>query len=129
MRYYSEDHVWVQLDDRVATLGISRHAADELGELTFVELPIQGSHIAAGEVLCVVESVKTAADVACPIAGTVHQVNGRLADEPALVNTHPEADGWICRLRDVCAADLQRLMTARQYEAAMAGQTDPSAPA
>jgi len=117
MRYYSEDHVWVGIDGGEATLGISPHAATELGELTFVELPRLGSRVAPGDVLCVVESVKTAADVACPVHGVVTAVNRRLADEPGLVNRSPVGDGWICRLGQLAPADLAKLLSETQYEA------------
>jgi glycine cleavage system H protein len=124
MRYDSEDHVWVRLDDGIATLGISRHAAAELGELTFVELPRPGTRLARGDALCVVESVKTAADVPCPLGGTVCAANTLLEDQPALVNSSPEDDGWICRLTDIAPADLTRLLTAPQYEAFLATQAE-----
>ena len=122
MRYYSEDHVWLHVCDRVATLGVSRHAAAELGELTFVELPTPGTRFAHGDVLCVVESVKTAADVCCPVGGTVSAVNRLLHDHPSLVNSSPEADGWVCRLADIVPADIPGLLTAEQYEAFLAKQ-------
>jgi glycine cleavage system H protein len=124
MRYYSEDHVWVSLEAGLATLGISRHAAAELGELTFVEVPPRGTHLHAGDVVCVVESVKTAADVAAPVAGVVQEANAALADHPALVNASPEGEGWICRLANVPDADFQRLMTPAQYDAFLAAQAD-----
>ena len=120
MRYYSEDHVWVQLCDGIATLGVSLHAAEELGELTFVELPSPGARFARGDVLCVVELVKTAADICCPVGGTVCAVNRLLDDRPARVNSSPEGDGWVCRLADVAPADIPRLLTAEQYEAFLA---------
>lgn len=122
MPYYSEDHVWVQVDDRIATLGVSRHAADELGEVTFVELPPPGARLARGDVLCVLESAKTAADVACPLGGTVCAVNRLLDGAPAQVNSSPEGDGWICRLADLDLADIPRLLTAEQYAAFLAQQ-------
>jgi glycine cleavage system H protein len=125
MQYYSEDHVWVRPDRDGATVGISRHAAAELGEVTFVELPTRGARVAAGDLLCVVESVKTAADVACPVQGTVQDVNALLLDQPSLVNASPEADGWLCRLCDVPAGDLASLMTDTEYAAAIAPPPAP----
>lgn len=117
MRYYSEDHVWVCPGPAGATLGLSAHAAAELGELTFVELPRPGTRLAPGDLLCVVESVKTAADVACPIHGVVTEVNHRLVEEPRLVNASPTTDGWICRLAEMASADLAPLLTEEEYEA------------
>ena len=122
MRYYSEDHVWVEWCNGIATLGISPHAAQELGELTFVELPRPGARVARGEVLCVVESVKTAADVASPVGGTVCTANHLLDDHPERLNASPEDEGWICRLADVPAADLASLLSPERYAAFLAHQ-------
>jgi glycine cleavage system H protein len=122
MRYYSEDHMWLDLCEGVATLGVSPHAAAELGELTFVELPTPGTHIARGDVLCVVESLKTAADLCCPVGGTVCAANHLLRDRPAGVNSSPEGEGWICRLTNVAPSDIARLLTAEQYETFLATQ-------
>jgi glycine cleavage system H protein len=123
MRYYSEDHVWLELQVDSATLGLSRHAVTELGELTFVELPTPGSRCARGDVLCVVESRKTAADVCSPVGGTVVAANELLHEQPGLVNASPEAAGWICRLTDIAAVDLTALLSPAQYEALVARQT------
>jgi glycine cleavage system H protein len=117
MQHYSEDHIWVRVLDQTATLGLSRHATAELGELTFVELPNPGARFARGDVFCVVESVKTAADLCCPIRGTVCAVNRLLENQPALLNSSPEDDGWVCRLTDVDPADILHLLTPEQYEA------------
>jgi glycine cleavage system H protein len=116
MKRYSEEHQWVELLDGVATVGITAFAAEELGEISFVELPPMGTAFAQGEVLCVVESVKAASDVFCPVAGIVAAVNAQLEDEPALINASPEKDGWICQLREVAQADLEGLMTEEDYE-------------
>ncbi len=115
MRYYSEDHVWVEWCNGTATLGISQHAAQELGELTFVELPSPGARLARGELLCVVESVKTAADVSSPVGGTVAAANHLLDAHPERLNASPEDEGWICRLADVPAADLAGLLSPERY--------------
>jgi glycine cleavage system H protein len=123
MRYYSEDHVWVELCARTATLGLSRHAAAELGKLTFVEPPRLGARIARGETLCVVESVKTAADVSSPVSGTVCATNPLLEEHPDCVNTNPETEGWICRLTEVEPADLAGLLSAECYAARIDQQT------
>jgi glycine cleavage system H protein len=125
MQYYSEDHVWVRVVGAAVTLGLSRHAAAELGELTFVELPGRGRRVARGDVLCVVESVKTAADVASPVSGVVCEVNERLVETPGLVNSSPEEDGWLCRLREVPDSDLADLIAPAAYAAALVRPNRP----
>lgn len=122
MRYYSEDHVWVHLDNGTATLGISRHAAEELGEITFVELPPAGTRVARHDVLCVVESAKTAADVGAPLSGTVAAANRGLEEQPGLVTSSPEDEGWLCTLVDLDPAELSCLLSAEAYAALLAGQ-------
>lgn len=116
MRFFSEDHVWVEMADGTCTLGLSSYAAEELGELTFVELPAIGTSFSTGDVLCVVESVKAASDVICPIGGTVSEVNSLLDISPGLVNAHPENEGWICRLEEVDDSELDALMTDEEYD-------------
>ena len=116
VKRYSEDHVWAETGPAGLAVGLSRHAAHELGEITFVELPRPGLRVAAGEVLCVVESVKTAADICTPVGGVVGAVNRRLEAHPGLLNASPEAEGWICRLEGVEAAALESLLEPSQYE-------------
>ena len=117
MKYYSEEHQWAQpdQDDVTVAIGISAFAAEELGEVNFVELPAPGTTIAAGDTLCVVESVKAASDVIAPVGGRVVAVNERLSTQPGLLNEAPEGDGWICRLSQVPPTDLERLMDEKGY--------------
>ena len=98
MKYYSEDHEWIEVKGRVAVVGISEHAAEELGDITYVELPMEGDDVIVGDAICVVESVKAAADVYAPISGTIAAVNDALEDHPELINQSPESDGWIYKL-------------------------------
>ena len=116
MKYYSEEHQWVLVDGDTVTVGISAFAAEELGEVNFVELPTPDTEIAAGETLCVVESVKAASDVISPVSGRVVEVNASLAENPGQLNDSPESDGWICRLRQVPAAELAALMNEKRYQ-------------
>jgi glycine cleavage system H protein len=116
MKRFSEDHEWVEWDNGIATIGITAYAAEEMGDITFVELPEKGVVFAQGDSLCVVESVKAAADVFAPVGGTVAQVNQRLDESPGLINTSPEKEGWICRLVEVDESELDSLMTEEQYE-------------
>jgi len=116
MKYFSKDHEWVELDGETATMGISVHAAEELGDITFVELPEEDADFAKGDVISVVESVKAASDIYTSVAGTVSAVNEALEDAPETVNEDAEGKGWICKLSGVNASDLEGLMTADQYK-------------
>ena len=115
MKHYTEEHEWVEVEDGVATMGISEYAARELGDITFVELPENGSEYGQGDVLSVVESVKAASDVFAPVSGRVIATNRMLADRPELVNESPEEDGWICKLGEVDETELENLMTEAEY--------------
>ncbi len=117
MKRYSEEHEWVELQNGIATVGITAYAAEELGDITFVELPEKGKAFAPGAAMCVVESVKAASDVFIPVGGTIAEVNSRLEDTPELINASPEKDGWICKLTQVNEKELDRLMTEEQYKA------------
>ena len=98
MRKYSEEHQWIEVSaDGSATVGITKYAADELGEITFIELPTLGKSLKAKEQLCVVESVKAASDVFMPAGGTISEVNTVLDKDPSALNNDPEGIGWICR--------------------------------
>lgn len=116
MKRYTEQHEWILLDGNTATVGISAHAAKELGDITFVELPELEDEVDQGEQLAVVESVKAAADVYSPATGTVCEINEELEDAPEIVNESPEEDGWICKLTNVSAEELDSLMTEEAYK-------------
>src|SRR5450759_2567926 len=98
MKYYTEEHEWVEQVGGIATIGITAFAAAELGDLTFVELPAIGKKITKGQPFCVVESVKAASDVFAPISGTVKETNQKLDSDPGVMNASPEGDGWICKV-------------------------------
>ena len=121
---YAEEHEWVVVEDGVATVGITAYAAEELGDITFVELPEPGVVLAQGDTMCVIESVKAASDVFAPIGGTVSAVNTRLEEEPGLVNDSAEGEGWICRLQEVEEPEMDGLMTEKEYEEFIAGDED-----
>lgn len=114
---YTKDHEWVRIEGDVATVGISDHAQDALGDITYVELPKIGKVLKKGDSLCVIESVKAASDVYAPVGGKVATVNAALPDSPQTVNTSPESEGWICTLSEFAVAELEGLMTAEQYAA------------
>ena len=115
MRYYTEEHVWVEVQDEEAIIGISEYAAKELGEITFVEIPEEDDCFNIGDRLGEIESEKSAGDIYSPISGTVCAVNEALADAPDLINESPEDKGWICRMTDFDPADLDDLMDEEEY--------------
>jgi len=116
MRYFTRDHEWIEVDGDTATVGITDYAQGQLGDVVFVELPEPGREVAAGGEAAVVESVKAASEVYAPVSGTVIEANPALSDDPSLVNTAPEADGWFFRLRLSAPAELDGLMDARAYQ-------------
>ncbi len=121
MRYYTTDHEWIDVNGDTATAGITDYAQQQLGDIVFVELPAPGTKVAKGGDAAVVESVKAASDVFAPVSGTVTQANPALTDEPALVNTAPEAEGWFFKLSLDDVSELNGLMDAAQYQTFVAG--------
>ena len=119
---YSKEHEWVRLDGEIATIGISDHAQEQLGDVVFVELPDIGRRVSRGDAMAVVESVKAASDVYAPIGGEVVEVNAALNDDPALVNSGAESKGWFCRLRVTDPRELDQLMDADAYKAFVESQ-------
>ena len=113
-KYYAESHEWIELDGTTATLGISKYAADSLGDITYVEIPAPGKTVAAGDILCTVESVKAVSDVYAPVAGTVGEGNSGLEADPGALNADPE-NTWICKLEGVKQDSLDGLMDADAY--------------
>jgi glycine cleavage system H protein len=117
MKYYLESHEWVELNGDVATVGISVHAAEELGDVTFVELPEVDADVNAGDSVSVVESVKAASDIYSPVGGTISEVNEDLEDEPEKINEDAHGKGWIFKVSGVNASAVEKLMTEEQYAA------------
>jgi glycine cleavage system H protein len=117
MTYFTNDHEWLTVDGDVATVGITRYAADALGDLVFVDVKPEGTVVAAAESAAVVESVKAASDIYAPVGGEVLETNPRLAAEPEIVNTDPEGEGWLFKLRVADAADLGKLLDRAAYDA------------
>jgi len=114
---YTKDHEWVKVDGDAATVGITDHAQEQLGELVFVELPEVGKEFGVHKEIAVVESSKAAGDVYCPVAGKVTEVNDELNTQPEKVNEDCYGDGWICKLQITDKAALGELMDAAQYKA------------
>ena len=115
-RYFTKDHEWIEVDGDTATIGITEYAQGQLGDIVFVEVPSAGTHLAKGKEAAVVESVKAASDVYSPVSGTVTEGNGALEDDPALVNTAPESDGWFFKLTIADAGELDGLMDEAKYK-------------
>ena len=113
---FSKDHEWVEADGDVARIGITAYAAEQLGDVVFVELPSVGKAVKAGEALAVVESVKAASDVYAPVSGEVIEINAELPDVPETVNAEPEQAGWFAKLRLANPSELDALMDRTQYE-------------
>jgi glycine cleavage system H protein len=114
---YTPDHEWLSIDGDVATVGITHHAQDALGDVVFVELPEVGAAIDAKAIAGVVESVKAAADVYMPVTGTITEVNEALRDDPSLANTDPLGAGWFFKVRLSVPAELDALMDETSYAA------------
>jgi glycine cleavage system H protein len=114
---FTKDHEWVSLDGDVAAIGITAYAADQLGDVVFVEVPDVGKSVKKGDGLAVVESVKAASDVYAPIAGEVVEANGALADTPETVNQDPEGRAWFAKLKVADPAEVEALMDRAAYEA------------
>lgn len=114
---FTKDHEWVELNGDVAAVGITAYAAEQLGDVVFVELPEVGRTVKAGDAFAVVESVKAASDVYSPISGEVVEANLEVADAPETVNAAPEAAGWLAKLRIADPAELDGLMDRAAYEA------------
>ena len=114
---FSKSHEWVRLDGALATVGITKYAADQLGDIVFVELPAAGKTVTAGGEVAVVESVKAASEIYAPISGEVSESNPAVKDDPAKVNADPEGAGWFFRMKVSDSAELAKLMTKDQYAA------------
>jgi glycine cleavage system H protein len=115
--YYTKDHEWIAVDGATATVGITEHAQEQLGDLVFVELPEKGRKLRQGEEAVVVESVKAASDVYAPVSGEVIATNGDLAGDPAMVNRSAEGEGWLFRMTLSDPSELSGLMDHAAYKA------------
>ena len=112
---YSKDHEWVRADGSTATIGITSFAADELGDIVFVELPEVGAALKQFAAFGVVESVKAVSDLFAPLSGTVSEVNARLQTEPELLNSDPFGEGWIAKVEVADGDELKELLDADGY--------------
>lgn len=115
-RKYAESHEWIKIEGDTAIVGITDHAQDALGDITFIELPSMGKKVSQGEDAAVVESVKAASDIYAPVAGSVCAVNSTLEQTPEIVNESPFDKGWIFKLTGFNMDDYNTLLSADEYE-------------
>jgi glycine cleavage system H protein len=113
--YFTKEHEWIRVDGDVATVGISDHAQEALGDIVFAEVPEPGKSLAKGDDAAVVESVKAASDVYSPVGGEVIEGNSAIADDPALINRDPEGEGWFFKLKLSDPSELDGLMSESDY--------------
>lgn len=117
MTKYTEEHEWLELDGNVVTVGITEHAAEQLGDLVFIELPEVGAEVASGDEVVTIESVKAASDIAAPIEGEIVEVNAAIVENPALVNEDPLGEGWFFKIRIEDPGVLDEFMDEDEYKA------------
>ena len=115
--YYTDEHEWLTVDGDVATVGITNHAQEQLGDLVFVDLPDVGTELEQGDDGVVVESVKAASDVYAPVSGEVVEVNEKLNEDAALVKAGAEGDGWLYKMKLSDPSELEKLLDADGYKA------------
>lgn len=120
-RYFTKEHEWIEVEGSSATVGITDYAQSQLGDVVFVEVPTPGTQVKAGGEAAVVESVKAASDVYAPVSGEVTEGNAALTDQPDLVNTAPEGEGWFFKLTLSNPAELDGLMDEAAYRDFVAG--------
>jgi glycine cleavage system H protein len=115
MLKFTEDHEWLNIADGIATVGITTHAVEQLGDLVFVDLPETGAALAQNDAVATVESVKAASDVYCPLDGEVVEVNEAIRNDPSIVNADPQGAGWFFKLKLANPADSDALMDEAAY--------------
>lgn len=115
--YYSKEHEWITVEGDIATIGITQHAADQLGEIVFIEQKEVGDDFEKGDEIGVIESVKAASEIYAPVDGAVIEANGKLEDNPSSLNESPEADAWIYKIKLANIAQLEDLMDLDGYKA------------
>jgi len=115
-KYFTEDHEWIAIEGDIGTVGITKYAAEALGDVVFVEVPDVGASFGQGDDMAVVESVKAASDVYAPIGGEITAANDALADAPETVNEDPEGAGWFCKIKVEDAGALDKLMDEAKYK-------------
>ena len=113
---FSKEHEWVTVADDIATIGITKHATEQLGDIVFTELPDKGSNVEKDKTACVVESTKAASDVYTPISGEVVDINQSIVDDPSKINLDPEGSAWFFKLKIKDKSEIDTLMSREEYE-------------
>lgn len=121
---YSKEHEWVVTEGSVATIGITDHAQDQLGEIVYIELPAVGEKISKDDPFGVVESVKAVSDIYAPISGTIVEVNEDLPESPEIVNEDPYGDGWLVKVKFSDTTDFDDLLDNEEYEELIAKESE-----
>jgi glycine cleavage system H protein len=121
---YHEEHEWIRVEGKQATLGISDFAQDALGDIVFIDMPKPGTNVTAGQQLGEIESTKTTSALYTPVSGTIVKINAELKDHPEVVNTDPYGKGWIAVIELSDPAQVEKLMTASQYEKFLASHKE-----
>jgi len=116
MKKYTESHEWIEVADGIATVGISEHAQEQLGDIVYVDLPQEGNELSKGDTLCSIESVKSANDVYTPVSGEIVEINSSLEDTPETINESAEGEGWICKIKLSDEAEVEGLMNLEEYK-------------
>ncbi|HNR78901.1 MAG TPA: glycine cleavage system protein GcvH [Mesotoga infera] len=116
MKKYTKTHEWVSVDGDIATVGISDHAQDHLGDVVYIDLPEAGKSLKKGDVLCTIESVKAASDVYAPVSGKIVEVNVELDSSPETINSDAEGAGWIAKIKLSSPTELDSLMDLEAYK-------------
>ncbi|MBQ7730864.1 MAG: glycine cleavage system protein GcvH [Lentisphaeria bacterium] len=114
-KYYSKTHEWVKTDGEEAIVGISEYAAADLGDITFVDLPREGTDLICGDSIGTIESVSASSDVYSPVSGTVTAVNHALDDDPGIISTNAEGKGWLYKLDNIDPTEVDELMSEEEY--------------
>ena len=114
---YTKEHEWIRVDEEIGTIGITDHAQKELGDIVYVELAKPGEHVTANETFGTVESVKAVSEIYSPVSGEVTAVNAKLQNSPEMLNADPYGEAWLVQVRLSDRGEMEKLMTAEQYEA------------
>jgi glycine cleavage system H protein len=114
---YTKEHEWIRVDEKIGTIGITDYAQKELGDIVYVELPKAGEHVTANESFGTVESVKAVSELYSPVSGEVTAVNAKLGNNPEMLNTDPHSEAWLIKVRVSDRSELEKLMSAEEYEA------------
>ena len=116
---YTKEHEWVEINGDIATVGITNHAQESLGDIVFIDLPTVGKEVKSNDEICVIESVKAASDIYAPIDGEVIEINNNLNDDASIVNQDPEKEGWIFKMKIADPNQYSNLMTLDEYLASL----------